>query len=569
MSTRVLKWLTVLAGALLVVSVLLFWFGNSPFTENNVKLELNGPNQTLGGDEVVYTLKYENGTKTKLSNLRFVFDYPEDAVAIKDGRISTDDSDAFVIESLSPGQDGEKEYRMYLIGERGDVKTSKIRVTYQAGNLRSLFEKSEDISTTITALPVSISVSSPVTASSGQLITYAIDYRNETEEALTDLRFKIDFPDGFSAQKFVPSPSVTNTWNVARLNPGQSGRIMIQGILRGREGEHKNIAISLSRKVNEEYVLYEKSESTTAIVNPLLNVSINVNGVRDYSAHNGDELIYSIQYRNNSIYSLSGLSLVASLEGEMVDFSTLNTRGGYYDSSSRTITWSSSEVENFGLLEPNGRGDVQFSVKLKGSLPPAGGSRNLIKVNAKLSTTNVPPTLDSDEISTEDSVITRVTSQPAVRQIVYVNDPSFGSSGPFPPKVGEETVFSIHWQIINPGNDLSNTRLSAILPAGVAWKNVFSVASDQPQPVFNKNNSEVSWSVGSVLQGAGNSGTKYELVFQVGVKPASNQSGSAVSVLKNAKMTATDAVTKQNIIISLPEITTNDTADRSGQGTVQ
>ena len=569
---QLLKWLVLLALLLAIVSFLSFWFGSPSFSESGVKLEIEGPNQVSVGDEVVYKLKYSNDTKLDLNNMTFKFTYPDDSVVLKDGTAVTNLSETFTVDQLSPGQKAEREFKAFLVGDRGNIKTAKVEISYKAGDLRTVFEKNTSLSTTIIGLPISLTLSAPPNSVPGQLVNYVLDYRNESNDDIYDLRFEFDYPDGFSFQRSTPSPNTGNyIWLVPVLKKSNGGRISITGPLNGKEGETKNILVLLKRKIGDQYVNYEKAETSSVIADSLLNAEVLVNDSSDYSAFAGDDLNYVVKYSNSSNYNLVGVNLTIKLEGEMYDVSSLDTKGGYYDNSNNTITWNASTVSDFANLAPNKKGQVSFRIKLKSSIPSgATGSKNLfVRASARLSTPNVPSGVGGDEIFVETNLVTKISTQPTLKQTVYYNDPAFGSSGPLPPEAGKETSFTIHWQITNPGNDMSGVKITGILPAGVNWKSVVSVGSGQPEPIFNKNTSEVVWNLGVLPQGVGVTGAKYEASFQITIKPSINQKGSPVLIIKDSKLSGQDTFTKQNIIVPARDISTDDPVDRPGEGIVQ
>ena len=569
---QLLKWLVLLALLLAIVSFLSFWFGSPSFSESGVKLDIEGPTQVMVGDEVVYKLKYSNTTKLDLSSMRFKFTYPDSSVVLKDGIVSTNLSETFTIDQLSPGQEEVKEFKAFLVGDRGNIKTAKVELAYRAGDLRTAFEKTTSVSTTIIGLPVALTLAAPPNSVPGQSISYVLDYKNETSDDIYDLRFEFDYPEGFSVQKLTPTPSTGNyIWNVPVLKKSSGGRISITGPLSGKEGETKNVSVVLKRKIGEQYVDYEKAETSSTIASSLLGTEILVNDSADYSAFAGDDLNYTIKYANSSNYNLVGVNLTVKLEGEMYDISSLDTKGGYYDNSNGTILWNASSVPDFSNLSPNKKGQISFRIKLKNSIPSgATGSKNLfVRASARLSTPNVPSNVGGDEIFAESNLVTKISTQPTLKQVVYYNDLAFGSSGPLPPEVGKETSLTIHWQITNPGNDMSGVKISGILPAGVIWKNIVSVGSGQPEPSYNKNTSEVVWNLGVLPQGVGVTGAKYEASFQVTIKPSLNQKGSTILLVKDSKLSGIDSFTKQNIIVPVRDITTNDMVDRPNEGIVK
>lgn len=557
---------------LAIVSFLSFWFGSPSFSESGVKLEIDGPSQVVVGDEVIYKLKYSNTTKLDLNNMRFTFTYPDNSVVLKDGVVVSELTEKFIIDQLSPGQEEVKEFKAFLVGDRGNIKTAKVELSYRAGDLRTAFEKTTSVSATIISLPVALTLAVPPNSVPGQSISYVLDYRNETNNDIYDLRFEFDYPDGFSVQRTAPSPNIGNyAWTVPVLKRGNGGRISITGPLNGKEGETKNVSVLLKRKIGEQYINYEKAETSSVIASSLLSTEILVNESSDYSAFAGDDLNYRIKYANNSNYNLVGVNLTVRLEGEMYDISSLDTKGGYYDSSNGTILWNASSVPDFSNLNPNKKGEITFRIKLKNSIPSgATGSKNLfVRASARLSTPNVPSNVGGDEIFSESNLVTKISTQPTLKQVVYYNDPAFGSFGSLPPEVEKETSFTIHWQITNPGNDMSGVKISGVLPVGVTWKNVVSVGLGQSEPTYNKNTSEVIWNLGVLPQGVGVTGAKYEASFQVTIKPSLNQKGSTILLVKDSKLSGIDSFTKQNIIVPARDITTNDLVDRPSEGMVE
>lgn len=568
MAQRLLKWLILLALVLFIIAVVIFLFGKPSFSEDQVVLELEGPTQASVGDEIIYKVKYGNQTKLELSNLRFKFIYPEESVVIKDGKTLKELNETFVVDKLQDGEKGEKEFRAFLVGDRGNIKNAKIELEFRAGDLRSSFEKSDTISTTLVSVPVSLTLVAPPSIVSGQLINYILDYRNESGESISDIKFTFDYPDGFVAQEENPKSSERNTWSVPVLRNGQGGRINIKGTLSGKEGEVKTVSASLKRAVNGEFVDYQKASTSSLISNPLLGLDVSVNGSKNYSAHLGSNLDYTIRYKNNSNLNLIGLNLEIKLEGEMYDLGKLDTQGGFYDSSSGTILWNAAVVPAFSALPPNKSGEIKFSVNIKDNFPPGGIGRNFsVKAAAKLRTPNVPSGVDGNEIAVTSDLTTRISTKPTLSQIAYFNDPAFGSSGPLPPKTGEETVFTVHWQITNPGNDMNNTEVRALLPPGVTWKNIVSVGLGQSEPTFNPNNSEVKWSIGVLPQGTGVLTPKYEASFQVSIKPS--VAGQKPTLVKDGRFSGTDSFTKEQIVLNASDLTADELVDRPGEGTVR
>lgn len=571
MSRKVLFWSSITAVVLGIISVLLFFYGGSSFTESGVVLTMTGPTQASVGDEIIYKVHYQNNTKTALRHLQLSFTYPQNSAVVKDGQIINTNGNVQTVDEpdLASGASKDEEFHSFLVGDKGNIKVAIVKLDFDAGDLKSTFEKFAQLSTTISDVPVSLTFVGPPTSVSGQSVTYLLDYRNQSQDDISGLQLTLTYPDGFKVTKVSPAAAGNTVWNLPLVKTGSGARITVQGILTGREGDSKAFGASLQRNINGTYVDYEKTNVTTVISSPLLNLDTTVNGSADYISHAGDTLQYSIRYTNASNFTFSGLTLSAKLSGSTYDLSSLDTHGGFYDSSTGTINWNSTVVPAFDSLPPRATSTVMFSVKLKQTLG-SGSSNTLAHATVTLATDNVPDTINVDKISVSDDLLTKITSQPTFTQKMYFNDASFGSSGTMPPQAGKSTTFTIHWLVTNPGNDLSNAKIVGTLPQGVTWKNVVSVGSGQAQPTFNRNTSQVVWNIGTLPQGIGTGGTlAYELVFQVGVTPSTTQINQPAPVLTNATFSGVDSFTQQNIAVSNPDLNTNSTIDQPGNGTVQ
>ncbi len=569
---KTLKWLILTSILLAGVSFILIWYGQPSFSEKDVVLKLEGPTQASSGDEAVYKLTYQNNTRYVLQNLKFRFTYPTDSVIIRNSVVSSDDTESFDIDKLNPGDIGVKEFRAFLVGDKGNIKEAKVGLIFSAGNLRSAFEKSATVSTAIVSLPVSLTLVAPPSTVVGENISYILDYRNESANDISDVQFEFKYPDGFTFAKGTPSPSIgQNVWTLPLLRRGSGARILVEGKMSGNERDVKTLSVVLKRKINDQYINYEKAETTTVISSPLLFLDVRVNDSLDYAAVVNDQLRYTIRYQNNFNQSLIGLSLAVKLDGDMYDFSNMETGGGFFDGSTNTLLFNAGSIPDFASLTPGKAGRVDFRVKLKSAFPAgASGARNFfVKATAVASTPNVPTGIDATELAVQSSLVTKISTQPTLAQPIYYNDPAFGSSGPLPLQVDSETVFTVHWQLVNPGNDMNIAKVTATLPSGTMWKNVVSSGINQAQPVYDRNKSEVSWNVGVLPQGTGIWTPKYEATFQISVKPGVNERNNVLTLLKNSLFSGTDSFTKQNIIVRIPDATSSVLADRPGEGVVR
>src|SRR3989338_457678 len=566
MSKKILKYLILLAFVLLVVAISSFWVGGPSFREKDVVFEIEGLTQVSAGDEVTYKIKYVNETRSTLHDLDLNFFFPEGSTVIVDGKSFESYVENFKVDQLASGEKGEKEMRAFIMGDRGNIKVARAVLSFRSGSLTSVFEKTVSLSTTIVSTPISMTLVAPPSTNSNSTIQYILDYRNESDEDASNLIIEFDYPDGFSPVNISPTPKQgNNVWQIELLKKGSGGRITVSGLVVGNEGESIVASAKLRRKLGSDYVDYQKASAATVISNPILGLEITVNNSNDFSATVGDRLNYSIKYYNNSNLSLFGMSLSVKLEGDMFDVATLDTKGGFFDDSTRTITWNNSVIPGFATVLPNSNGKINFLIVLKPAFSSGlsgSSSDHFVRVISKFGTPNVPTGVNSEEVSVSSSLVTRIGTQPTVNLSAYYEDSDFGSSGPLPLKAGEETAFTVHWILTNPGNDIENIKMVSRLASGIEWMNETRTNADQPQPTFNPNTREVTWALSELPYGAGVFNSKYEASFRIKIRPSSTQIGTKPPLMDGVVFSGTDSFTKQSITVSKGGLNADNLVDR-------
>lgn len=566
---RILKWFILVAAGLFVVTVGSLWWGGNSFSDKDVVLAIDGPDRATSGDEVTYTVKWRNDTRVPLSEMSFRIFYPEGSIVLKDGQPTTPESEGFEVDALNPGESGEREIKLFLVGDKGAIKNLKVHLIFKAGTLRSAFEKETTVSTTITDLPVTLALVAPPSAVPGQPVQYILDARNDSGADITDLKVVFKYPDGFVVQQMRPQPDTGNTeWLLDTLRSGQATRITVTGVLSGNERETKTVEAVLQQKLNGQYVDYVRTEAFTMLSSPLLSVRVTTSEGREYVSFAGDTLRYTVTYGNTSQFTLSGLDLSIKLEGDMYDFSRIRADQGFFDDDTQTLRYDSSGVSEFSSLRPGQTGSVFFTIPLKAGFAGQmdGAKTFFVKATARLSTSNVPSGVDGDEVFSLDSLITKISTQPNLSQAILYDDGA--GSGPLPPVVGQKTFFTVRWQLTNPGNDVRDAKVTATLPPGVTFEDVVFATNGTP-PVFNRTSNTVTWNVGTLPFGTGNGTSRYEARFKISITPSSNQQGTTPALVAGATLTGTDSFTGQTVQMRLNDYTTASVENHSDDGRVQ
>ena len=398
---RLLKWVLILALTVAAGGVGFFLFSRSTFSPSKVDFKINAPEEVSSGEKVTYSVEYQNNNEKVIKDLHLTFFYPPDAVDIRDGRLSILQTESVRLDDLNPGEEGKIELSAYLVGSRGDLKKARAVLSFYGEAIPSVFKKETITAINISSLAVSLTLVAPPKAVSGQEVTYLLDYRNESTDDLSDLRFKFTYPSGFVPTKFLPDLfSFKDILDLKKLKSGEGDRISITGILQGEEKDAKTISVSLQRKVDDIYIDFEKASEKTIISTPPLTVQVLVNEQIGYSAGLGDDLEYKIIFTNNTEADIFGLTASAKMDGSMFDLNSVQTNGTF-DSSTRTINWDGSISPLLNHLAPGQTGAVYFKVKLKNDFPASGTGvkDSVVKVTAKTG---------ASDLSAESQLVTKI-----------------------------------------------------------------------------------------------------------------------------------------------------------------
>lgn len=556
----------------LVIAGLFFFLGGNGFSEGNVQVKIDGPTESAAGELIDYKVSYQNKNKVSLYNTKLIFNYPDSAVAIKDGDVINGQSSSVDLGTITPNGGGEYEFKGYLVGDKGNVKTARAVLSFSVNSISPVLEKEDQLATTITSLSVPLTLVAPPTSESGQKITYILDYRNQSAEDKEGLRIQFTYPDGFKPETYSPTPTGSNnTWDIGKLLQGSGSRVSITGTITGAERDTRVVSVILQRKIStpsgDKYIDYEKTDASTAISSPTISVNVSVNNSSNYTAHLGDRLQYTLQVKNNSTYNISSLTLTALLEGNMYNLSTVKA-DGFLDSRTRIVSWNSSIVPAFADFKPGQNVSIPMTVQLKSGFTSSGASGSSVRLSAHLETNDVPPELSIDKLTADDDLTTRISTSATFDQKILIND-SAGAQGSFPMKVDKKTSFYVHWILTNPANAISSAKVTAVLAPGVQWESTARVNGNQPLPKYDSRTNSVTWNFVDLPAGVGTNFPIYEAVFKISLTPSANQANQSPQLLSGINFSGTDTFTKEKIVINIRDATTANVADSNESKTVQ
>lgn len=538
----------VISGA---VGFVMYKKGQATFVKDDVLLSVDSSDTIISGDTVNYSIEVSNTTKVSLLDAELFITPPGDLADLKLSTINNLPVETDFSRNIKAGEikKGEK-YNITmsgrLIGAENSIHYLEVSLVFKPENVSSRFEINNRSSVTIKDTPISFSLNAPKQASSGEELVYDLVVTNNTDNSLENIEIKWELPDGFTVKQSDPLIDKNDTVKISLFGAKQSKKVTVTGNLKGNVNDVKVVKISLGQNRNNNFIKYGEDQAPTKIALSYLLITQSVNGRADYNASPGEELKYIINYKNNSEFSIGEAIVSAKLEGEIFDFKTLSVEDGSFDEHAATVTWKGAGVPGLLVLSPGEEGSIEFSVNLKSILPINDfNDRNFtVKSVAQIQSLEIPTPLNVNKIIESNETITKINSKIILSAKAYYDEPTatIVNSGPIPPKVKEETTYTVHWLISNLTNDADGVSLVSSLPSNTRWTGQ-TTTNNGTTLSYNERTNEISWAIGKVPANTGIISPTYEAVFQVAITPSSNQIGTFPGIINSAKISGKDNFT--------------------------
>ena len=543
--------------------------------EKQVPMRIRNIEQITSGDEVLYTVEVGNTCRIRLEDAELVFRYPEGSFSFGEGSgllpISSGASEArALIGDIDPGEQVVREFKARLIGGENETKFANATLSFTPSSINRQLTLQRQSPVTIATVPINIVIDAPKESLSNKEVFYTINYVNTSKIAFENLRLRVQYPRGFTFVASRPIGEQDNTiWNIDRLSQGEEGTISINGIFKGEPDENMVLEAFIERQNGEQVILFTSERKVTRLVASPLSIQLLVNRKEEYNASLGEKLVYTIKFRNDFDVPLQEVFLKAQLVGSMFDVKSV-VASGAFDVTTNEITWTALEVPELLSLEPREEGSVDFIVQLKDRFPiNSFNDKNFfIKVVGQIGTDIVPRFLGVDSVGQETSLVTKLKTTTVLKAPGFYTDPSSGidNSGSIPPRVGSDTSYTVHWQILNTANDLRDVVVKAKLPTAVTWTDHYDITSRTGAITYNASSKEVVWNVGRVPATTGIALPVIESVFQVQLRPSPSMIDQVGVLLLESELSGIDEYTGEQISTTASVITTALPSDSSVAG---
>ena len=568
MKTSVFKKFFIFSAAFFVLTLIyasyVFFAGSNTVSNDNIDISVLGNNFTAGGEELPLIVGITNKNSSALDLVDLVVEYPKSS--------STSGTDALAgterlresLGTIPAGAVRNENLKLTLYGEQGSVRPIKISIEYRLEGSNGIFVKEKDFEVTINSTPLNLSVDAPSTVSLNQDITMNVKATLNVTHTVPKILLKLDYPAGFQFESAVPAPSLgNNTWSLGDLSPGAERNISVTGkILDAVDGEQKSFHISGgSQSLDDKSqidVTFNSLTQTVTMKKPFIDAKLFVNGTyqREYASNARTPVNAEIKWVNNLDTKVNDLSIVAKISGNVIDRKTISAQQGFYDSSKDTITWDKNYKSDFSEINPGDSGSVVFSFSSTSLSSDINGmpSSPAINIDVSISGKQMVSGYATTDLNNSDSSVVRIISDVgfATKALYYSGD--FINTGPVPPKVGQETSYTIVWSLSNTANSVSKGVVHSSLPPWIRFVGPISPTNEDLN--YNPSTKEITWNIGSIPRGTGITASGRSVSFQVAFTPSLSQANTTPVLINDAVLTGHDDFANVDIKVSKSSLRT-------------
>lgn len=568
-SQKALWWILIATGVFFIASVATFFYyftigsGGTVASPGNIEITVRGPTNVIGGEPSEFQVVVTNHNQAVLELADLIITYPPGTRSPTDF-ITDLPQQRISLGSIEPGGRRQGTVSAVLVGKEGTRATSTLELEYRVANSNAIFVAESEYMFTFANAPISVALEANDEAISGQSILLTAHITSGTDTVLKDALFAMEYPFGFKVESRTPEPKFPDVWELGDLRPGEEHIITIRGVLEGQEGDERIFRAQTGTRKDKKGkavdVVLAESTHRVAVAQPFIGLSLMVNkdsGADAVSVGPGETVSVVIPWVNNLSTPITNAVIVARLSGLSIDKDSVRTPDGFYRSSDNTILWDRSTSKgSFDVLEPGARGTVSFSFQMPPEADLVDVREGAIDISIhtagkRISEASVPETLQSTAART----LKLASNTKLLTRGFYYSNP-FGSVGPLPPRVDQETTYALVFTVNNTSNKIKDAKVTAELPPYVRWIGVYSPAQERIK--FNGIDGTVEWSIGDISPGVGVKGAPpREVAFSIGLTPSASQVGQQPYLIRKLTLSGVDTFTEKPITVTHKDVNTN------------
>ncbi len=544
----------------IIAALSIFFGGGNLISSKNVDIQVSGPVSVGGGQESSFDISVVNKNNTDLASVKLTLDYPKGVR--RAGNLGEDlTTESFNLGTIKSGQVGKQSVKVFIFGEKDEVKDFKLVADYKVTNSNAKFFKEKIYSIAISSSPLIVAATYPKEVNSNQDIAFAVEVTPNSTDLPKELLLNVVYPFGFSLKSSEPAAAYgNNTWKFASLKQGEKKTVNIYGKIAGQDNEERIFKITAgtpsqddARKIGVPIMSVDES---ILVKKPFLGLDFKIEGQSgDFVSKGASAINSNLRLQNNLPEKIFNVQITAALSGSAFSGNSVTVgQNGFFRSTDNTVFWDKRAIQNLGALDPGETAEVYWSLSPLSyqSLPKNANPE--INISIKTEGDRILSSGETEHVvSTVDRLIRLASDLSLSGRLVRIGN-SITNSGPIPPKANQMSTYTVVWSISNSFNNVSNVVVRATLPPYIEWTGLKNPSTEKI--TYNPDTHEVVWSPGTIPNGTGLVGTaSREAAFQISFLPSTSQVGREAVILNEARISGIDKVTGTQLESAIQPLT--------------
>ncbi|MFZ2984046.1 MAG: hypothetical protein WA053_03125, partial [Minisyncoccia bacterium] len=257
----------------------------------------------------------------------------------------------------------------------------------------------------------------------------------------------------------------------------------------------------------------------------------------------------TLNYSNTLPTTVTDASVIISVSGSAIDYDSIRTTSGFYNSVDHTIVFSKDTDPALAELAPGASGLGTFTF----ATLPVGTPSPTVTFGISASGTRVGQTNVPERVTTSATKTAKVVTAVVFGAVSSHSAVPFGATGPIPPRANEVTTYSIVWTVQNKGSAVAGGTVTATLPSYITYT---EQTSGTGKFSYNSVTRTMTWTTGDLAQGGSAQG-----MFQISITPSTSQRGGPAELTSGASFSGYDRFAGVSIRAAADPVTTETKGD--------
>ncbi len=531
------------------IGAYLFFNGSNLISGNNISIAINGPVSISGGEPVSFTVKVTNNNNIDLQLVDMSVVFPAGATDPNDPTKTLTSYDQ-LLGDMPAGWATSTSVSAIIFGEENTQKEITVTLTYKVKGSSAIFTKEQAYDVLINSSPISATISSLSSVTSGQAFDMTVNMKSNSQQTLKNIVMKAQYPFGYTfLSANLPPLSDKATWKVGDIPPGGERSIVIHGKLDGSDTDVRAFHFSVGAQssgnaavIGTEYALIEQDLS---IEKPFVSLGLGIDnddGTGDHVGQFGSPVRVVISWFNNLPVAVANVVITADLSGSAYDKTKVQPDAGYFNSAKNEIVWNQQTNPELASIAGGANGTVSFTIIPSNPTTLSTPVVNpIISISAGVSGDRTQESGVSGSLSAAISRTIKVASSASLSGRIVRSTGPFTNTGFIPPKAEQKTTYTVVWTIGNTSSTIDNAQVTATLPPYVTWLGNVSPSSEDVS--YDQNSGTVTWNAGTISAYPSSQSQRREVDFQISFQPSVSQINTAPTLVNQASLSATDDFT--------------------------